>query len=219
MTSTRKPRTDAERNRQHILAVARAGFAADGLELPMREIARRAGLGVATVYRHFPARPDLVDAVLTEQVGVCGTRMRSALADPDSWRALRGVVQWFSERQLRDRGLTEALLGSHAAGRAFAAQRRAHATALDRLVERARGAGAVRPDVSVEDVRVGLWAIASFRALPVERASTAIPRLANLLLAGLSYPPNPPIPPNPPHTMNPHAETAPEVPGGRADPA
>ncbi|MGI5156042.1 helix-turn-helix domain-containing protein [Microbispora sp. CA-102843] len=68
---TRKPRTDAEHNRRRIVAVARAAFAADGLDLPVHEIARRAGLGVATVYRHFPSRQDLVSAVLAEQVTVC----------------------------------------------------------------------------------------------------------------------------------------------------
>jgi AcrR family transcriptional regulator len=185
-TLTRKPRTDAERNRQQIVAVARAAFAADGLDLPIREIARRAGLGVATVYRHFPSRSDLISAVLSEQVTLCGAEMQAALADPDPWRALCGTIHRFAERQVGDRGLNEALLGSHTAGVMFAEQRRAHATALTRLFERARSTGAVRDGVSVEDVRVGLLAIASFRALPAEKAATAIQRLANLLLAGLS---------------------------------
>ena len=65
---TRKPRTDAAYNRRHILAVAHEAFGADGLDLPVREVARRAGLGAATVYRHFPSREDLVDAVLAQQV-------------------------------------------------------------------------------------------------------------------------------------------------------
>ena len=177
---------DAEHNRQHIVAVARAAFATDGLELPMREIARRAGLGIATVYRHFPSRPDLIGAVLVEQVAVCGAEMQAALDDSDPWRALCGTIHRFSERQIQDRGLNEALLGSHAAGLAFTEQRRAHARALEQLVERARSTGAVRPEVSVEDVRIGLMAIASFRALPPERANAAVRRLANLLLAGLS---------------------------------
>ncbi|MFC6083015.1 TetR/AcrR family transcriptional regulator [Sphaerisporangium aureirubrum] len=183
---TRKPRTDAEHNRRHIVAVARAAFAADGLDLPMREIARRAGLGVATVYRHFPSRPDLIGAVLAEQVAHCVAEMRAALDDPDPWRALCATVRGFSERQLRDRGLNEVLLGSHAAALKFTEERRAQERGLELLVERARSAGAVRPDMSVEDVRVGLLAIASFRALPPGRADAAVRRLANLLLAGLS---------------------------------
>ena len=71
MSTSRGTRTDAEANRQHIVAAARAAWAADGLELPIREIARRAGLGVATAYRHFPSRPDLIGAVLAGQVAAC----------------------------------------------------------------------------------------------------------------------------------------------------
>ena len=180
---------DAEQNRQRIVAVAREAFAADGLELPMREIARRADLGVATLYRHFPARPDLIAAVLRERVADCGAEMRAALEDPDPWRALSDVIRLFAERQVRDRGLNEALLGSHAAGLAFAEQRRAHAQGLEQLVERARGAGMLRAEMTVDDVRVGLLAIASFRALPPERAHAAVRRLARLLLAGISHQP------------------------------
>src|SRR4051795_4445284 len=102
------------------MEIARTAFAADGLDLPVREIARRAGMGVATVYRHFPSRQDLLSAVLAEQVTRCGEEMWAALADPDSRRALRGAIVRFGERQVCDRGLNEALLGSHAAGAAFA---------------------------------------------------------------------------------------------------
>ncbi len=183
---TRKPRTDADRNQRQLIVVARDAFATDGLDLPIREIARRAGLGVATVYRHFPSRSDLISAVLDEQVAACSADMRAAVADPDPWHALREVICRFAERQVLDRGLNEALLGSHSAGAAFAEQRRTHAAALARLVERARSAGVVRAGVTVDDVRVGLLAIASFRALPPDKAATAIRRLADLLLAGLS---------------------------------
>jgi hypothetical protein len=98
---------------------------------------------------------------------------------------LSGTIRHFSERQVEDRGLNEVLLGSHAAGLAFAEQRRDHARGLERLVERARSSGVLRPGMSVEDVRVGLLAIASLRTLPPERANTAVRRLADLLLAGL----------------------------------
>jgi AcrR family transcriptional regulator len=176
---------DAEQNRQRIVAVAQAAFAADGLDLPVREIARRAEMGVATLYRHFPSRQDLIGAVLAGQVARCEQEMQAALADPDPRRALRGIVIRFGERQVHDRGLNEALLGSHAAGAAFAGQRRAHAEAFARLVERARQAGAVREHVTVQDARIALMAITSFRSLPAETASSAIRRLTDLLLAGV----------------------------------
>jgi AcrR family transcriptional regulator len=182
---TRKRRSDAQHNQRHIVEVARAAFAAEGLDLPVREIARRAGMGVATVYRHFPSREDLIAAVLAERVTLCEEEMRATLADPDSRRALRGTILRFAERQVHDRGLNEALLGSHAAGAVFAEQRRAHAEAFAQLVERARHDGAVRHQVSVEDAHIALRAISSFRALPAEKASSAIPRLTDLLLNGV----------------------------------
>ena len=90
---TRISRADAARNRQHVVTVARAAFVDGGLELPVREIAQRAGLGVATVYRHFPTRPELVAAVLAEHVAACRADMRAALTDPDAWHgAIRAEV-------------------------------------------------------------------------------------------------------------------------------
>jgi AcrR family transcriptional regulator len=184
-TSTRKMRSDATANSQHLLAVARETFAADGLDVPVREIARRAGLGVATVYRHFPTRSDLLAAVLAERVEACTQDVRDALADDDPWRALAGTVRRFAERQASDHGLNAALLGTHEAGRAFADERREHSKALDELVTRALRAGVLRQDVTVEDVRVGLLAIASLPVRPTERTTVALRRLVNLLLAGL----------------------------------
>ncbi len=179
-------RTDAAHNRERILASARAAFASDGLDLAMREIARRAGLGVATVYRHFPTRADLLHAVLADRVAACSVEMHGALADPDAWSALCGTIRVFAHRQVVERGLNEALLGSHAAGAKFAAERREHVAATGLLVDRARVQGALRDGVTVHDVRVGLRAIASFRSLPPERARASVDRLAELLIAGLA---------------------------------
>lgn len=183
---TRKSRADAARNRQHIVTIARTAFADEGLDLPMREIARRADVGVATVYRHFPTRTDLITAALAEHVAACRADMRAALDEPDAWRALSGTIRRFAERQVRERGLNQALFGSHTAAAAFVKDRRAQAAALEQLVDRAQRAGAVRADVTVEDVRVGLAAIASFRALRPERAAASTQRLAALVLAGLA---------------------------------
>ena len=179
---TRKRRADAEENRRHVLDTARAAFAADGPDLPIREIARRAEVGVATVYRHFPSRRDLLATVLDDQVRRCADRLRAALADPDPGRALRETIVWFGEGQVRDRGLTEALRAPR-----FADQRRAHAKAFAELVRRAREDGSVRSRVTVEDARVALMALASFRDLPVEVAAQAVRRLTDLLLTGVLH--------------------------------
>lgn len=95
---------------------------------------------------------------------------------------MKGTILRFAERQVRDRGLNEALLGADGT---FAAERRAHARDLGRLVDRARAAGSVRDGVTVADVRVGLLAISSLRGL----SPVAVTRLAGLLVAGIARDP------------------------------
>jgi AcrR family transcriptional regulator len=193
---SRIERSDARMNRERVMSAARSAFAGDGLEAPIREVARRAGVGVATVYRHFPTRADLITAVLSERVAACRAEMRQALEDPDPWQALSGTILRFAERQMRDRGLNEALLGSHEAGREFRRERKEHATALETLVARAHTTGVLRDGVEIEDVRAGLMAIASFRALPPGRSNVLIRRLSELLLAGLRDPSHYPASPH-----------------------
>ena len=178
-------RSDALANRERVRTAARSAFADSGLEVPTREVARRAGVGVATVYRHFPSRAELIAAVLSERVTACAADMRRALADPDPWRALAGTIAQFADRQIQDRGLNEALLGSHEAGLAFRGIRHEHATAFATLVARAQSAGVLRAGVEVDDVRAGLLAIASFRALPPQRSTVLVQRLSRVLLAGI----------------------------------
>ncbi|MBF9132128.1 TetR/AcrR family transcriptional regulator [Plantactinospora sp. S1510] len=185
---TRKVRADATDNHAHIVATARQAIAAEGVDLPMREIARRAGLGIATLYRHFPTRTELVSAALAGDVAACRADMQAALAEPDAWTALSGVIRQFAEHQIRAPGLNEALLGSHTAGDAFRNDRRAHAAALEQLVARAHQQRVLRRKTSVTDVRVGLMAISSLRPTQANRRPDAIRILLGLLLTGLHSP-------------------------------
>src|SRR5690349_23219728 len=100
----------------------------------MREIARRAGLGIATLYRHFPTRTELISAALAGDVAACRADMEAALSEPDAWTALSAVIRQFAEQQIRAPGLNEALLGSHPASDAFRNDRQAHAAALAQIV-------------------------------------------------------------------------------------
>jgi AcrR family transcriptional regulator len=179
---TRKVRADAIGNRAHLVATAQAAFAADGVDLPMREIARRAGLAVATLYRHFPTRTDLISAALAEHVAACRAGMRTAESEPDAWLALSGAIRWFAEHQIRAPGLNAALFGPHAT--VFHDDRLAQSAALERLVTRAQRDNALRPGVSVADVRVALMAISSLR--PTRPA--AVRMVLDLLLEGLRSP-------------------------------
>jgi AcrR family transcriptional regulator len=171
---TRKRRADAEDNRRRLVAVAHTAFARHGPDLPVREIARRAGLAPATVHRHFPSRADLLAAVLAGQVDRCEEQLRGALADPDSRRALIRTFHRFGEWRVQEPGLMGVLEGPE-----FADRREAHAEAFARLVERARADGVLRPRVSLEDVRLALTATTS------ARTDTEARRLTAVLLTGL----------------------------------
>ncbi|WP_329059146.1 TetR/AcrR family transcriptional regulator [Amycolatopsis sp. NBC_01480] len=179
---TRKARADAVGNRERLVATARQAFAADGVDLPMREVAGRAGLAVATLYRHFPTRTDLIGAALAEHVAACREGMRTAESEPDAWLALSGAIRWFAEHQIRAPGLNAALFGPHATG--FRDDRLAQSAALERLVARAQRDQVLRPGVSAVDVRVALLAISSLR--PAQASATR--QVLDLLLAGLRGP-------------------------------
>lgn len=105
-----KLRSDAKDNRDRILDAARALFSADGLEVPMREIARRAGVGPATLYRRFPTKQILVSEAFADQLHACRAIVDQGCADPDPWRGLCLVIEKICELHARDRGFTEAFL-------------------------------------------------------------------------------------------------------------
>lgn len=182
---TRKARADAERNRAHVVRVAHAAYSAEGLGVTMREIARRAGLGVATVHRHFPAREDLITAAFAEQVATCVATVRAAAADPDPWRGLTTVLDELCVQQSLDRGFVAALLDR--SERVFARERAANADALAGLWARARAAGALRSDAGPGDLRLVLVAAG---AIAADRPSApgGSRRLVGLLLDGLRAP-------------------------------
>jgi AcrR family transcriptional regulator len=186
-TLTRKTRSDARHNRSRILAVARATFASDGLDVTMREVARRSGLGVATLYRHFPTREDLVVAAFAQQVQDCVATVAAAADDPDVWRGITTVINEVCSRQALNRGFTAALLGAARTGGLFAAERAQNVRAVTRLVERARREGVVRPDLTVEDLQLVLAATATppRSAVGTEQTLLEVRRLARILLQGM----------------------------------
>ena len=86
-------RSDAKENRDRVLAAARELFATDGLDVTMREIARHAGVGPATLYRRFPTKADLVRAAFVHELDACRSIVVEALADSDPWRGFRGIIE------------------------------------------------------------------------------------------------------------------------------
>jgi AcrR family transcriptional regulator len=142
------PRADAVRNRESLLAAAVAVFAEQGLDAPVSAIADRAGLGKGTVFRHFPAKDDLVAAIVLDRI----TRLTALAADlsaaEDAGSALLEFLTFAArQRQRLDLSFLQGDLGSEVAE----AQTRM-AAAITALVDRARAQGAVRPDVTGTDV-------------------------------------------------------------------
>lgn len=183
--STRNVRSDALHNRELVAVTARSAFAVEGLDVTMREIARRAGLGIATVYRHFPTREDLITAAFQQQVAACAATMAAAVDDPDPWRGLTTVVQEICGRQALDRGFNAALLGSESTRTIFANERAANARALAVLLEKAHRARVVRADLHVDDIGLALRAAAAVSAASSGDPLRAVQRLAALLLEGM----------------------------------
>ena len=106
-------RADARDNRDRLLEAARALFSLEGLTVSTREIARRAGVGPATLYRHFPTKESLVTAAFADQLRACKDIVDRAAVEPDPWRGLCQVVENICELHARDRGFTEAFLSAY----------------------------------------------------------------------------------------------------------
>src|SRR6476646_5256647 len=102
-------RTDARRNRDLVLAAARELFAEQGLSVSTNEVARHAGVGVATLLRRFPTRDDLIAAVFADKMTAYRAAIANALADPDPWNGFCGYIQRVCLMQVCDRGFADVL--------------------------------------------------------------------------------------------------------------
>lgn len=150
----RKPRVDASRNRARILAAARTLLAERGDEVQLPEIARVAGVGVGTVYRHFPTQGDLIEAAAELRFAEIEDFARTRLLRAEPGHALAGYLQHVGEVLAADRGLSASLEAARrSAGSEPRGESRARLEAVvGELIERDRGAGALRDDCTVADV-------------------------------------------------------------------
>lgn len=149
---SRPLRADARRNRERVLAAASQVFAEEGIEANVAEIARRAGVGAGTVFRHFPTKHDLLLATLELGFVEVQTAIDDALEMDDRWQALVHVMTICAEIQARDRGFLDAV-GPELFSEPTLQLRNEERTALlRRVVEQAREAGVVRDDLRAEDL-------------------------------------------------------------------
>src|SRR3954453_3360060 len=145
-------RADARRNRERILVAARGACAAHGANVQMDDVAREAGVGVGTVYRHFPTKDALIEALVAEKFRVTTDNIRAALEIEDPWEAFCTALRSNAAGTAADAGLRDALIRLGPLARhTDAGQADLHAVA-SRMVERAPAAGALRADVTVDDI-------------------------------------------------------------------
>jgi AcrR family transcriptional regulator len=181
-------RSDALDNRERILAAARAVFAAEGLQAPIREVARRAGVGPATLYRRFPTKELLVTAAFADELRACHAILDEGLADPDPGRAFRRVIERLYEQHARNRGFVAAFVSAFPGAVDLAADRAIALGSLAELVRRAQEAGHVRAGVSVDDVVLMLLANRGLRAGSTAARLAASQRFAALTIHALQAP-------------------------------
>ncbi|WP_369034371.1 MULTISPECIES: TetR/AcrR family transcriptional regulator [Streptomyces] len=154
----RGKRADAQRNQQTLLTAAAAVFVTSGVDAPIREIAARAGVGMGTIYRHFPTRADLVVAVYRHQVEACAEAGPALLAEADSpLTALRQWADLFVDFLVTKHGLASAMQSDSSGFEAL------HTYFLDRLVpvcgellDAAAGAGEIRPGTQPYELMRGI---------------------------------------------------------------
>ncbi|MFI5956378.1 TetR/AcrR family transcriptional regulator [Cryptosporangium sp. NPDC051539] len=186
-------RADARDNRERIVEVARVMFARDGLDVPIREIARRASVGPATVYRHFPTKEALLTAAFADEMALCSDIVEEGLAVCDPWDGFAFVIARLLEVHALNRGFSRAFT-SEPAG--LGAERDRSLRGMLELIRRAKDAGALRADFVLEDAILVLMANEGIRADSPQQQAAASRRFAALMLQ--SFRPDPggaPLPP------------------------
>jgi len=179
----RKPRADATRNREHILEVAKEAFTRNGAEASLDDIARRSGLGSGTLYRHFPTRDALIEAVYRSEVEKLAESEKRFAATMPPLGALRAWMLLFIDHVV-DKKLIIPAMNTVAGGsiRLIEGARSLIHGAFIRLVERAIASGELRPDTNPQDFVRALIGIFHTTALPGWEESAR--RLVDILIAG-----------------------------------
>ena len=178
-TGDRPLRRDAERNRQRILAAAAEVLSERGLDATLDEVARTAGVGVGTVYRRFPDKEALIEALFRDRIDAMVLAAEQALTEPDPWQALVSYLEFAIELMAGNAGLRQILMFSTYGKDRVAYARSQMQPVITQLVERAQTSGDLRPDFAGTDVKMIVFMLSSL----AEYASPARPDLWRRYLA------------------------------------
>lgn len=180
----RPMRTDAQRNRRALLDAARKIFQRDGLAAQMDDIAEQAGLGVGTLYRHFPSKDALIEVMIQERLDWLLESAQAAVRAEDPWVALSGFVWQLAS--FEDRGMVDILTAYHARFDASGASKAAlMMDSLGAVVARAQATGQMRSDVSAQDFMVALCGIGKMIEPGSDDGEGRWRRLVSVILDGL----------------------------------
>jgi AcrR family transcriptional regulator len=184
-SADRRPRADAVRNRDLLIAAAAEAFAARGADVSLEDIARGAGVGIGTLYRHFPTRDALVEAVYRHEVDVLCQRADELLETSTPDQALAEWMQLFVRHVATKRGMLSVLKPMLSSNPNFSAETRGRATeAASKLLAAGVAAGTVRADVDGADL---LRAVGGICMSTDQERSEASERLVGLLFDGLRH--------------------------------
>jgi len=187
MAPDRPLRADAQRNRDRLLEVAVRAFSRgseDGTDVPLDAIARDAGVGIGTLYRHFPTREALVEAAYRNELSRLGDSVADLLNDRPADQALRTWMDRFVDYTTTKQGMADALRAVIASGGDPFAQSRARLTeAVATLLRAGAADGTLRTDVEPDDVLIGLSGLSVATEDPARRAQAG--RLLDLLMDAL----------------------------------
>ena len=182
----RKVRVDAQRNMDALLEAAKAAFADSGVDVPIREIAARAGVGVGTFYRHFPKRSDLIEAVFRREVDACADAAPAIAAEFEPAEALSRWLVRFIGFVAAKRGLAAALHSGDPAFDALPAYFSGRlGPTLQTLLDSAAASGGIRSDVDAEELLIAVSRLCT--PGPGGDAGEQSQRMVALLVDGLRY--------------------------------
>ena len=187
-TEIRPQRADAVRNRARVLAAARDCMARRGLDVQMDEIAKKAGVGVGTVYRHFPNKDVLIEALASDRFVRLAELADEALEEPDAWESFVEFMRASAAIQVDDKALSEVLVSRPDTMRR-AAESVNMLDRVGRVIDRAKEAGVVRMDARPEDVPMVMCALAGACNHPMSNPH----RYISLIIDGLRAPGSTPL--------------------------
>jgi AcrR family transcriptional regulator len=185
MSTLHKPlRADARRNREKVLAAARAVFAEQGVDAQMDDVARRADVGVGTVYRHFPTKEALLNALSDEVFAVVAVYVRTLMTLDDPWEAFTRALWFCAEKTAGDRAFTEILAETRRFPPRSCPGKEDLLVTTGELMDRCKAAGVMREDAMVEDIGLLMCGVGSAAAME-HRVPGAWRRHLAIVLDGL----------------------------------